>query len=404
MADRKSNGHAQRKLKSWTEAFVSHTKSMGVPENFRRWAAICAVASILEQKVWLKSAGDLLYPNLYCILIGHPGTGKTRTIRAARSYLQEVPEFHIAPISLSAASLVDAMMGAKRMMIRLPDPPLEYNSMLIAVDELGTFVSKYDDEMIALLSSFYDIDPYTQRRRTKDINIKIQKPQLSILAGSTPSNLLKFVPEGAWDQGFMSRMIMVFSDERIVQDDFANHERVSSSPDLLYDLKLINTVVGEFKVTEDYRNLVNLWRGAGELPAPSHPKLLHYNTRRRAHLYKLSMVSAVDRSNTLLLTREDFNTAMNWLVQAEAFMPEIFKAGAIGADASAMEEIYHFVLTMDKGKGVSEHSITNFAQRRLPIHSVTRVYEVMERSGMIRAQGKDRFGVVWWRAVPREGA
>lgn len=375
---------------------------MGVPEVFRRWAGISAIAATLEQKVWLKSAGDVMFPNLYSILVGHPGTGKTRTIRAARAYLQEIPEFHIAPISLSAAALVDAMLASKRMLIRLPDAPLEYNSMLIAVDELGTFVSKYDDEMIALLSAFYDVDPYTQKRRTKDINILIKKPQLSILAGSTPSNLLKFVPEGAWDQGFMSRMIMIFSDERIINDDFAPVAPRATNQDLLYDLKIINSLVGEFGVTEDYRNLVNLWRQGGEVPAPSHPKLLHYNTRRRAHFYKLSMVAAIDRSSTLLLTRDDFNTAMNWLTQAEAMMPEIFKAGVQGADAAAMDEIYHFVLTIDTGKGVSEHKITNFAQKRLPIHSVTRVYEVMERSGLIRSVAKDRFGVLFWKAIPKD--
>lgn len=343
-----------------------------------------------------------MYPNLYTFIIGHPGTGKTRTIREALRYVRELPEFHLAPISLSPAAMVDALLGAKRMIVRLPEPPLEYNSMLVAPDEVGTFIHKYDEEMIALLSAFYDPDPYSQKRRTKDINIAIKRPQLNILSGSTPSNLVKLMPEGAWDQGFTSRIIMVFSDERIITDDFAPQAQRVSSEDMLHDLKIINTLVGEFGVTEDYRNLVNLWRQGGEEPAPSHPKLLHYNTRRRAHFYKLSMVAAIDRSDTLLLTREDFNTAMNWLTQAEAMMPEIFKAGAIGADASAMEEIYHFILTMDHGKGVSEQKITLFAQKRLPIHSVTRVYEVMERSGMIRKQALDRFGVPFWKAVPRE--
>lgn len=321
----------------------------------------------------------------------------------ARSYLQELPEFYFAPISVSPASLVDSLVKAKRMIVRLPDPPLEYNAMTLAPDEVGTFIHKYDEEMIAILSSFYDPDPYSQARRTKNINITIKRPQLNILSGSTPSNLMKLMPEGAWDQGFTSRIIMVFSDERIITDDFAPHVAKTSNEDLLHDLKLINTMVGEFAVTEDYRSLVNLWRQRGEEPAPSHPKLLHYNTRRRAHFYKLSMVAAIDRSNTLLLTREDFNTAMNWLTQAEALMPEIFKAGAVGADASAMDEIYHFILTMGtKGRGVSEQKITLFAQKRLPIHSVTRVYEVMERSGMITMRGKDRFGVPFWEALPRD--
>lgn len=287
---------------------------------------------------------------------------------------------------MTAASLVDTLLSSKRMIIRLPDPPLEYNTMMICADELGAFIHKYDDEMIAVLSAFYDPDPYGHKRRGKDIDIKIKRPQLNILCGTTPSNLLKFMPEGAWDQGFTSRTIMVFSDERIIGDDFANDPR-SLDRDLLHDLKYINSIVGEFTVTEDYRNLVNLWRQQGEAPAPNHPKLLHYNTRRRAHLYKLSMVAAIDRSatGTLLLTRDDFNCGMNWLVQAEEQMPEIFKAGAPGADGQAMDEIYHFVLSLGPGKMISETKIINFARERVPANSVLRVIDIMERSGMIKA-------------------
>lgn len=383
---------------------MDETSSLDVPVLFRRWAAITAIASVLEQKVRLPSGGAYVYPNLYTILIGHPGTGKTRAVREAKKYLTEIQDFHIAPTSLSAASLVDALVDSKRMIVRLPDEPLEYNSMLIAADELGTFVHKYDDEMISVLSAFYDNDMYGQRRRGNDLKIKLKKPQLNLLCGSTPSNLLKFIPEGAWDQGFCSRLILVFSDERIVGDDFAGTTTKGLSSDLLYDLKLINGLVGDFGVTEDYRNLVNIWRGGDEQPAPSHPKLIHYNTRRRVHFYKLSMVAAIERSNVLTLTRDDFNRAMNWLVEAETFMPDIFKAGATGADSQAMDEIYFFVSTGDlTGKGISEQRLINYARERVPAHSVMRVIEVMIGSGQIqKSTGMDlKTGQFYYRAVPK---
>lgn len=326
---------------------------------------------------------------MYNVLIGHPGTGKTKTIRAVKSYLQEVTDFHFAPTSMTAASLVDALCDAKRMIIQLPDPPMEYNSMLIAADELGTFVHKYDDEMIAILSAFYDPDPYGQNRRGKELKIKIKSPQLSILAGSTPSNLMNFMPENAWDQGFTSRIIYVFSDERIVGDDFATTSKPPSQ-DLIHDLKLVNNLSGAFHVTADYRDAVNAWRGLGEPPLPNHPKLIHYNTRRRIHLYKLSMVAAIAKSNELLLTKDDFNTAMGWLLEAEQFMPDIFKAGATGGDGKVMDEIVNYVMSMNvKKKGVSEHLIVNFARERIPAHSVMRVVEVMIQAGMLRSLGMD---------------
>jgi len=306
---------------------------------------------------------------------------------------------------MTFASLVDALLESKRTIIQMQNEggPHEYNSMVIAADELGTFIHKYDKEMVDGLSAFYDPDPYGQNRRGRDIKIKIKSPQLNILCGSTPSNLMELMPEGAWGQGFTSRIVMIFSDERPIGDDFAAISN-GLSEDLQYDLGIINSLHGEFSVTEDYRNLVNLWRQGGELPAPAHPKLIHYNTRRRVHLYKLSMVSAVDRGNVLLLTREDFNRAMNWLVNAEKFMPDIFKAGAMGADAQAMEEIKHFVAIEDRGKGVGEHRIVRFAAERVPAHSVIRVIEIMERAGMMHAAFADKkTGLRFWKSGPRNG-
>jgi hypothetical protein len=323
------------------------------------------------------------------MLVAHPGVGKTRTINESRNLIMTLPEYHLAPISMTFASLVDKLVKSKRVLIRPGEDPLEYNSMFICADELGAFISKYDNEMIDGLANFYYNTPYDQTRRTSDINIKIRSPQINILCGSTPQNLTDLMPEKAWGQGFTSRLLMVFSDERIIGDDFAEHSEADWT-DLTHDLDQINGLIGQFEVTEAYRTAVNQWRANGEQPVPNHPKLIHYVTRRREHLYKLSMVASIDRSNALILTEEDFDRAMLWLLEAELHMIEIFKAGALNADAAAMDEILHFILINDKGQGINEQKITRFASDRIPIHSILRVIEIMEKSGQIVCRGVDR--------------
>lgn len=390
------NGSGKRHLESWVDAFVEQTSNLDSPAIFRRWTAISTIAATLEQKVWLQTSSPL-YPNLYTLICGHPGVGKTRTIRVGRSYVSKLPDFHLSPISMTFASLVDSLLKAKRMIIRLPDDPLEYNSMYICADELGAFISKYENDMIDGLSAFYDVDAYSQTRRTTDIKIKIEKPQINMLAGSTPQNLTALMPDKAWGQGFTSRLIMIFSDERIIGDDFAIQE-TNSCDDLDHDLAIINSLVGQFHVTAEYQAAVNNWRSLGEPPVPSHPRLLHYVTRRRTHLYKLSMIAAVDAGNSLILGRAEFNRAMGWLIEAEDTMPEIFKAGSANADGNAMEEIAHFIRI--RGKMVSEPQILRFAQNLIPSHSILRVIEIMERSGQIKCLGQDRAtGVRFYQSI-----
>lgn len=337
------------------------------------------------------------------MIVGHPAVGKTRTIREGRGLYLKLPEPLKSPTSLTFASLVDNLAKSKRYIIQPPADPIEYNTMYINVDELGAFIHKYDNEMAAGLSAFFDPDPYSQARRTNDLKIKIDSPQINMLTGSTPQNLMQLMPESAWGQGFTSRLIMVFSDERIIGDDFALKE-ATNRDDLTHDLLQINNLMGQFIVTEEYRAAINDWRALGEPPTLSHPKLIYYMGRRRVNLYKLSMISAIDKSDALVIDKSDFNTAMGWLLEAEANMPEIFKAGATNADGQALDEIHHFVLITDRGQGVSEQAIIRFARERIPIHSIHRVIEILERSGQLHKIGMNsRTGFVFYAAAKPDG-
>jgi hypothetical protein len=375
---------------------VQSTARLDSPEVFRRWSAITTIAAALEQRVWMVTNRGVLVPNVYCFLVAHPGVGKTITIAESERYYMQIPEPHKAPTSMTGASMIDALAKAKRFIPTAKDPrdpaglaPLDYNSMYITADEITAFMHKYDDEVIGNMSAFYDPREYGHERRGNDIKIKIKNPQLNVLCGTTPSNLMKLMPENAWEQGFTSRVVMVFSDERKIGDDFKKVD-TSLNTDLVHDLHGIASLVGEFKVTSEYQSAVNEWRAAGEPPAVTHPKLLHYSTRRRVHLYKLSIISAVDRSDVLLLTRADFDRALAWLVEAEQSMADIFLAGASNADQKAIDEIHHYVITSCiGGRKISSTRIVNFAKARIPLHSVERVITVMEKSGLICQAGLD---------------
>lgn len=381
------NGAGRRKCASWIEAFVAFTDNLESAPVFRKWAAITCLAAAMEQRVWLTTS-DRLYPNLYTILVGHPGVGKTRTIMSGRKFLAELPEFHIAPTSMKMASLVDALLAAKRTVICLPEPAIEYNSMTLVVDEWTAFMHAFDDELVGGLTTFYDVVvPYEHHRRGKDIRIRIASPQLSILAGSTPGNLVKFMPDFAWDQGFASRLLLVYSNERIAGDDFLTRRREIPS-EMIHDLKLIYSLQGEFTVEESYQKAVAQWRANDERPKPTHPKLLHYNTRRRAHLYKLSMVAAVDVGGSLRLTDREFNCALGWLEEAELNMPSIFSEGSTSVDARAMDEISDYV-RRQRGP-VSEHKIVHFASNIVAAHNIIRVLHIMQVSGRLAAVEVDR--------------
>lgn len=376
---------------SWIDHFVEVAATVESPKLFRKWTAISTLAATLEQKVWITTSSPM-YPNLYTFLIAPPGGGKSRVIDLAHDLLHTLPDPYIAPTSINAASIIDHLLECKRIILSPGASAVEYNAMSILVGEFGTFMSSYDDDLMAILTDFYNVRPYGQRRRGGNLKIKIERPMLNMLVGSTPSNLMRFMPENAWGQGFASRILFIFSDEKERIDDFAT-KKTELSQALINDLSIINTLTGQFSVTEEYRTAVNNWRELDENipPKPTHPRLQHYCSRRKEHLYRLSMVSAIDRGNALLLTKEDFNRAMSWLIEAEQDMPKIFQNTTESSDSVIMDETVHMIQT--KGGVIEEGTLIRYLRQRVPSHAVMRVVEIMERSGLIIEVSRTRFGV-----------
>jgi hypothetical protein len=295
-------------------------KNKGSPKLFTRWAGIFAVAAALERKVWIRNNKGILYPNLYVISVGPPGAGKTLATSVAHDFLVDLEDHHIAPTSVTKASLIDALAGAERKVIRPMETPAitSFNSLIVTSDELGVFLPAYENDFMNVLTNIYDCRIYSETRRTAKINIKMEAPQLNFTAATTPSYLTALLPEGAWDQGFLSRTMLIYSGAEAPRDLFSGAVYDEALEQRLQDdLHEIGNLFGKMTFTEDAKEAINAWHVQGGPPIPDHPKLQHYNTRRTAHLLKLCMVSSAAQSDGLVIDLEHFTEALDWLLEAE---------------------------------------------------------------------------------------
>lgn len=394
-----------RKLGSWTDGFNEYMANKGSPKLFTKWAGIFAIAAALERKVWIRNNKGQLFPNLYVITVGPPGAGKTLSTAVVYEFLNKLEDHWIAPTSVTKASLIDALAGAERKIIRPTDTPAitTFNSLTVASDELGVFLPAYENDFMNVLTNIYDCRIYSETRRTAKINIKMEAPQLNFTAATTPSYLTSILPEGAWDQGFLSRTILVYSGGEGPQDLFSGASYDTQlEADLEHDLHQIGELFGKMLFEEDVKTALTEWHMAGGPPAPTHPKLQHYNTRRTAHLLKLCMISCASTGDSLIITLENYAEALDWLMEVERVMPDIFRAMRSGGDGKVMEECWHYLYeTYVKNKQpILEHRVYAFLQERTPAHNVGRILEVMEKSGLI----EKKFGDIGMAYVPRTKA
>lgn len=378
---------SKRKLGDWIDAFYEFTANRPTPSLFRKWAAIGTIAGALERKVWVRTLGSDLYPNLYILLVSGPGMGKTVMTDEVGWFWGHTKDHYLAPSAMSRASLADALREAERRKILPSGNILSFNSLLVAINELSTLIPMYDNDFMGTLTDLWDGKRYGEKKRSKDLNYVLERPQLNLFSGTTPSYLNGIMPEGAWDQGFISRVIMVYSGESTLKDLFAEEiTDTKKREELSYDLNIIgNELVGKMNFTQEAMNAITEWYMKKGPPIPDHPKLIWYNTRRTAHLLKLCQVASASRGADLWITLEDYQRALGWLLEAEVYMPDIFRSMTQGGDSRAIEDCWHYCyqLYVREKKLVPEARLWNFLSQRVPSHNIERVIKAMVTSGLL---------------------
>lgn len=378
----------KRQTSDWLESFLDYTNVLPSPEVFRKWVGISMLSAALERKVWVKTMGSPLYPNMYIVLVAPPGVGKTAVTSKTGPFWQRLKEHHMAPSNVSKASLVDCLNEANREIMRPGEQPgrVNFNSLYISSNELGVLLPSYDGEFMNVLTDIYDCFQYKEKKRTAKTDINIHKAQFNILAATTPAWLAANFPEGAWDQGFASRVMFVYSGQLQRRSLFAEEElNTALYTELNEDLEIIGSLYGQMGFTPEAAELIDAWHMSGCEPAPTHPRLINYSTRRTAHLLKLCQVLVVSRGCKLEITVSDFERALGLMIEIEQLMPDIFKALSAGSSMDIMKEIWHYVYTQyaKTGKAIPEAQIVQFATQKVPIHSIDKIMEIMQKTNFL---------------------
>lgn len=387
-----TNGHAVEP--DFIQDFLELTDGATSPLLYRKWCAISLIAGACERRVWVKSGRWITYPNLYVLLVGPPGTGKY-IIEEARQLWRDTKEpgsalraFHVAPDSMTKASLVDTLARAKSSRLGPKGPPIVSHSLLIGAEEFQVLLPTYDMEFIGTLNRLYN-NPlgHEEVRRTGSVReLTIDNPQLNILGGAQPSYFVSTFPEEAWTTGFARRIIMVYAAEPPVVSLYHDWDiEPAIRVRVLAKLGKVAALCGQCLWHPEAIAKLDAWHMGGQEPVPSHSKLAHYKRSRVMMAIKLAIVSAVARTSGLVIEPLDIDRALAWLFEAEAVMPDIFREMIGRSDSQVLEEmhLHLFALWARDRKPFHTSAMANFLAFRVPSEKVPRIIEVAEKANMI---------------------
>lgn len=375
-----------RLLDDWLQAYLVYTSSSPSPEIYHKWAAISAIAGVLQRKVFFKINQYICYPNHYIILTGPPGMKKSATIRVVREVLDKIPDVNISTDSITREKLILNMSQKYKDGM---------SALTVHSSEFGSFFSSSGMEMMMFLIDIYDSQGEWSHDTKMGGKNKIQSPFLNLLAGTTPDWIAKGLPVDTNGVGLTSRSLFIYADKPRVKDFLSDeNEDINKVGELLKsDLTRIATIAGKynFDSRETYLSFNAWYREWIENNNPTNDHIMTpYFARKDIHMIKLCMVVAASRRQELLITKPDIDTAFALLAGVEEEMPKSFAGFGTNPLASPMDRMLN-AITMCDSVGLSMEEITLAFRKDLRLPEIDELISMMMKAGMIQLNDKGRF-------------
>lgn len=370
---------------NWLRAYVGYTAELETSDNFHIWTGLSVIASAARRNVWLNQGHFLLYPNLYVILVGPPGDGKSTAIRAGRKLLIQLPEIFFGPDSLTREEMIAIMAKISEKEVT------KSAAMTLHSNELASLIEPSGMHMISLLTELYDCDDtfkYSTKHQGKDV---VRRPCLNINAGTTPSWIAENLPARTVGHGYLSRNIFVYEDEKRFLNPRPKEPPKQITEALVEDLKHIATLRGEFTYADGAIEKYDYLYRKIYSTRPKDYRLSDFHARKgKTHLLKTAMLLSMAERDDLTLHPQDLDTAYQLLNGLEARMYKAFSGVGKYEHASDMERILEDIERAGEMSAAEIHE-QNYAVG--DIEAIARILQMLERMGRVKSIMKDVPGV-----------
>lgn len=313
-----------RQLEDWIEGYLEYTDNTEPRESFRKWAAISAIASALQRKVYLPFGMETFFPNMYIILVGPPAACKGTAVRPAGKMLDALG-ITVAADETSRQKLIERLSQSDASHTDKEGNSYYHCSLTVWASELTTFLGFNNLELFSDLNKWFDCEDRFRYDTHKHGLQEVVSVWVNMLGCTTPDLLQLSMPPAALGSGFTSRTVFVYEENRgkIVIWPHADEEFGKL---LVQDLGKILTMCGTFKFAENSLAMYGEWRELGILTPPiKDPRLVYYLQRRHVHVLKLCMIFSASRGEDFMIKNVDFEKASLTLEDAESKMTLVFK-------------------------------------------------------------------------------
>jgi len=342
--------------------YVANTES---PTIMQVWSAISAASACMGRHLYLPFGIGDIYPNMFVLLVGPPGTRKSQAIKYASKLVAESTNVRFAPDDtggqrqgLIAAMEGDENLDSEDQQFEIMDNaamvaditsignlqvtmgrPEDKHHMFACASEFGTFMGEANSNTTRFLNKVWDGEDYKYKLSNSEKVLK--EPLMTIVGGTTTADIARILPAEAIGQGFMSRWILVHAPnkEKRVARPFMHDEYKPALCDVFHNLsREMSGAIEESKAAGKYLDYMY----THETVNIQDTRFVYYGERRHTHLIKLAMVLAA-ASGSQVLSVEDVEQAENILAHTEARMPDALGEFGLTNEGAAKQKMLEFL-------------------------------------------------------------
>ena len=384
---------AKRKLNDWISGYLEYADESEPPLSYHTWVSISLIAGVLQRRTFFTWGYEIIYPNMYIVLIGP--SGKCRKGTAMRMGYEIVKDVGIKIISedITREAMIRNMKNSVENYLDPKDKKIRFHSSLSCFsEELSVFLGQNDIRFLSTLTNWYDsADKWTYETKGSGTDT-IQGLCFNLLGATASDWLVSILPQEAIGGGFTSRVIFVVEEEKrkTLPKPIFNSRIHRLMQALKADLETIKTLNGPFVFTPETEELYINWYEEQDInnrkgnSAISDPRFAGYCERRATHLRKLCMIFSVSRGSDMVVLPDDFTRAYNTMVAVEVKMPRVFGGLGMARYSQITEKILTF-LSRRRGRVSRSELMLNF-YRDMDMETLEIIERTLEAMKVIKLE------------------
>lgn len=327
----------------WIGTYLLYAQGMEVPLAWHFWCALAVLGACMKRHFYLDMNNYYLWPNLYTMLIGPSGEGKSAAIAVAVDIVRRVNKLYekrgvvewrrvtVTPQRCTPEKLINMIRTQKVIDQDSNDLLVEHetdSTCFVVADEIVTLLGKstfHSDQWIHILTALYTSPQRFDASTISRGNDELKNPTISCLFGSTADWIRTSVTDDMFSGGFMGRCVFVpreTADRDYPLADVLDPITANFLAEML--VEFTNCEPFEFLGSSGWWDLHHDLHIDSKRQAESSDQTMRgYYNRKVAHVLKVAMLMAIAEGRRTG-EPEDITKAVRIVEMEEFRLPECF--------------------------------------------------------------------------------